>query len=1246
MASLSLGVFTGECGMSKTTLLWTALPGGITRLAGAAEARVSVFVSARLEPDAAESTLADFPALVDWPKTLNEWGPNGIEFELQVRDDEGQMASVTVKPRFDGSDIPDSLAWRSIFPSTLTVESVELPPEPKRGTNDEMRTYSSSGVVAAVRDVYAKALAKELAVDSTPPSWDQFNVAQSRLDAPLAINANPIEAFASFHQPPAGALEAPRRSANACPDFHQLLAAIGSHPQLLRRLGVVIELVVPVGDLRLEEGGENLRLRAVPLAARLDTTQHHAFWTQLQLGSSTTEGYQVFRAGGDSRLGGQGLLAIDSSDTTLVQENLEHATFGLIQQARLAAAEQKPDDASLPALLQGGMRLTHATKPPLLELAIRDQSRLEQALKTAQLNTELDRLGAAETDEILYAEHLNRGYRVDVQDVDVGIWRSLCEREVRYEAGDWEWPAEGSMQDEGSVGPTVAREPDATGFSAPRVTDDLFEWDGWSLAVPRPNDAASISDEPDAQCEVTLKSSLAVPPGSLTPQRFGRRYRFRLRNVDLAGNSLSAAQADHLHDEAPDAVEVTSPHCYLRVESVKPPLVMRAQPRGPGEGGDVIVIRDAEQARFRTPEFRVHLAPPEVPLRLAEKHGVFDRLTDDESWRMLSQHRGSPDTDETGELLEFVASSEFFTSYLPDPLLRQAVLCLPRGGTTIDLPRFDALPAGLATRELARSCQLIIRAGSGPVTASKKGRAVTLSIPRGRIQEIKLAAKLGPEELKVLALAQPDWCANEAMRSSVAQTKLAEAAACGAAPLLAPAKTLTIIHASQRPLRPPAFGRPFILPRAENESSARLGDDALDFDLESTGRIDVYANWQEPFDDPAEEGWQFVNNEIYAGGVSIDQANDKPFDPLGLQGSPRSPLTHGFADTKHRVVSYKAVATSRFAEFYPAELTDDADNVSLSSKPVELSIPSTAPPAAPEIAYVLPTFRQTKSFALSSIDEHERQAEKQGDGLRIYLERGWFSSGAGEQLAVVVATDPFVSEQLQAKVSEWGTNPLHDSAPLPEPLQMKHVWGGQRRIRNWSLAGENVGLVVHDVHFSVEHRRPFIDIEFLSQRAFMPLVRLALARYQANSIARCELSPVVHADFVPLAPGRALTVSKQSSADWSLTLQGYSYRQDDESTDYHQTSVVEVEVEVMPSAVPDDVAAWRGLGDAVILEASSLEPWLFQWRGAISITDQQYLSSRHWRRRLVVREFEPFNVDSTQNLEDRSRLVSAHVVPI
>ena len=211
--------------------------------------------------------------------------------------------------------------------------------------------------------------------------------------------------------------------------------------------------------------------------------------------------------------------------------------------------------------------------------------------------------------------------------------------------------------------------------------------------------------------------------------------------------------------------------------------------------------------------------------------------------------------------------------------------------------------------------------------------------------------------------------------------------------------------------------------------------------------------------------------------------------------------------------------------------------------------------------------------------------------------------------------------------------------------------GGTKRIEHWQLEEGSVGLVIYDVQWSEQHKLPFADIEFMSQRAFMPLVRLALARYQQHAIEYCELSRIVHADFVPLTPGRAVTVSKLNRRSWKLEMRGYSYADPGTGFDIAapnvRTSVVEAQIEVMPRNTPEDVAAWRPLGPGVELNADAVEPWRFHWTGRVKIVDFEYLS-RLWRRRLLIREYEVFPNGGIDDMPiaDRSRLISAHSVNI
>ena len=112
------------------TLMWTALPAGMRR-GGNGEwlARVSVFLSPRLEVTGDDAPLSAFPEFVDWPKTLRELGTDGIEFLVQMHDGESVVASVTARPAVvaDVDAAPDSQAWRSIFDETVRVAAFDAP---------------------------------------------------------------------------------------------------------------------------------------------------------------------------------------------------------------------------------------------------------------------------------------------------------------------------------------------------------------------------------------------------------------------------------------------------------------------------------------------------------------------------------------------------------------------------------------------------------------------------------------------------------------------------------------------------------------------------------------------------------------------------------------------------------------------------------------------------------------------------------------------------------------------------------------------------------------------------------------------------------------------------------------------------------------------------------------------------------------------------------------------------------------
>src|SRR5262249_55575132 len=107
---------------------------------------------------------------------------------------------------------------------------------------------------------------------------------------------------------------------------------------------------------------------------------------------------------------------------------------------------------------------------------------------------------------------------------------------------------------------------------------------------------------------------------------------------------------------------------------------------------------------------------------------------------------------------------------------------------------------------------------------------------------------------------------------------------------------------------------------------------------------------------------------------------------------------HEFHDTKHRQVTCSIVASARYSEYFPGAVP----NPQVSSK-VTIDIPCSARPLPPKGLYVVPTFEWQQGRAGQGATTRERRV-----GIRVYLDRPWFSSGDGERLSVRMAMAPVI----------------------------------------------------------------------------------------------------------------------------------------------------------------------------------------------------------------------------------------------
>jgi hypothetical protein len=242
------------------------------------------------------------------------------------------------------------------------------------------------------------------------------------------------------------------------------------------------------------------------------------------------------------------------------------------------------------------------------------------------------------------------------------------------------------------------------------------------------------------------------------------------------------------------------------------------------------------------------------------------------------------------------------------------------------------------------------------------------------------------------------------------------------------------------------------------------------------------------------------------------------------------------------MVVYHSVATTRFREFFPEEIQTDLKNLQ-QEEPHEGRdepalthiVPSCARPAAPDVEYIVPTFRW-EDHSTAGVMARTRI----GRGVRIYLRRPWFSSGDGELLGVLLRQpvgrlslpmpdDRPVVDALASYVTDFGRDPLWEGASPPaSPLVKEFPLAFTDRPTDvFPLAEVSASVLVapHQVYWDEESGVWYADVDIETGEAYFPMVRLALARFQPHSLNGLHLSRVVQTDFIQPLPDRHASVS-------------------------------------------------------------------------------------------------------------------------
>ncbi|MGW1987571.1 hypothetical protein ACWCPJ_34790 [Streptomyces collinus] len=590
-----------------------------------------------------------------------------------------------------------------------------------------------------------------------------------------------------------------------------------------------------------------------------------------------------------------------------------------------------------------------------------------------------------------------------------------------------------------------------------------------------------------------------------------------------------------------------------------------------------------------------HVVAPKTSLRCVEWHGLLDEAigsTDhavqNAVYALAVREKDSLDDPGPGVQLKPVPSPAADPEHpavtalhtgeqvemrgLPDPLARGAVL--------FGLPGMPAgqpfpVPWDGDVWHRPKSFRLRLAEGTAPPRFDAASRVLTVSLPQGATATVRVSSGIdfdadlmgmaswctAPPEPKP-GLAAPPEEVTEAERTAERQKaeRALELAAAGRHWMFTPWHELTLVHAVQKPLRTPVlnlFPPSPKNPRAEGATAEHLAG-TIALDENSTGRVDLLADWTEVTDEgPDGRVTQHMTAPVFglltARAVRTGTPGEKPavlqdgvltFSTEAAEAEAAAGSTpligkHEFGDTKHRVVRYRPLAGSRFGDCFPPEFAEPgAGELTVRGAVSTHSVPSSAQPTAPRVLYCVPT--------LSLEEDHGRPGaivrRRRGGGIRVYLGRPWYSSGDGELLGVVLGEPPGgdPASAQDAWVTLMGRDPLHRSAPVvaPAPEVFTNTVGAPEPL---TLKTPNGPLPVTVVGFTPQFDRDekdgrwFCDLELDTGDTCMPFVRLALVRYQPDSIPGHEVSPVVLADLVRTLPDRELTVLPGRSLSVALT---------------------------------------------------------------------------------------------------------------
>ncbi|HKE97699.1 MAG TPA: hypothetical protein VKG45_02035 [Actinomycetes bacterium] len=973
----------------------------------------------------------------------------------------------------------------------------------------------------------------------------------AQVSARLRVNTGPVESPGPIPEPTPEGDPPPTGPLSGIPtldraDFHQLVGLLLDHPALALRLGLRVDLEMDPfpGDPGTGRSERTViaDLRPTGLYGPVALVQPHSRVV------CDPRNRRFLMAAGPDGTGEirDGMLDLgpDPADTRYVVSDLDVVGLSDRMQAvaaKLAEPSAKGEPVALPVRRDVGLTFAQTGR---------------HARAVAPALSAAGRFEGPGTGEVvLFADDVTGGYRVDVRTGD-GRFRSLMRRQVTYTTGRAKGDAEViQVADEGIVDPVVAvQQFDEAGDAHVMVGEEVFGWSGWAASAPLPGPKVVAEGRGTPNTEIVtpgaapghdLRMQVQVAPGSLPRLRYGRRYSFRARAVDLAGNSIDP-------ELCPPEL-ATAPVAYLRRELVPSPVLVPRREFSPGESLTRLVVRSTGDGELFKQTSERHVAPPGSSQHLAEVHGRFDAAFGPDNparaearRRLLAVARreaGSfQDPTVPGPDGRPVPAPGFRVT-TNDPANRppKAKLPLPPGGhlpegeyvvLDTDAARLPFLPdaatsgasfTGLPgqTRPLRvgygtaqwpdlEPFRLVLRAGQAAATA-------VTTVARRPVLEVSL-----PPGVTAITQVSSALSFEGAAAFGISNSK--QDVLDGQSALFTPPQALTLLHATRRPVEPPVLTLDATQPQRGEDTVTVQVRGTVAAHRPTTSRVDVVASWTEITDTGS--------------GPVLSEPREVPIESVTV------PALHGpdlavngrqvLNDTRRRRITYTPDATTRFREYF-APVPDGDPSLRKAGQGRVVDVPNARRPAKPEVHSVVPLLRWKRT-----VKDDVFTSERVPAGVRVYLERTWHQTGEGERLGVIAFSSSHGGNvpgghPARNLVSRYAFDPVgNPQSGTPVVLDhrdFKDVADARTNVQLVELPNlppEQVGVDVigHEVHFDPERDLWYADVDLRLFNETFTFLRLALVRFQPVSVPGCHVSEVVHTDFIQVLPERRLVVTR------------------------------------------------------------------------------------------------------------------------